>query len=222
MWPISPAKPWAPRCSRTAGHEPAADAGAERDQDDVVDADGRADAATRRPSRRWRRCRRRRRCRSRSRSPRADVERLADRQVRRGEQHAVDARPARGCRRRASPPGRPAPSSAATAAMASRIGTPPAGVGTAGRLAATAPRSSSDDAEHLRPADVDADAASGHAVTPTSARVFSSRSVLRMRTSARRLTKPGQRDDQLDGQVVAHLGAAVARRRTCRPRRWCA
>ena len=43
------------------------------------------------------------------------------------------------------------------------------------------------DPEALRPADVDADRCGSHA----SARAFSSRTVLRMRTSARRFTKPG-------------------------------
>ena len=41
MWPNSPAKPLRPRTQLAVDDQPAADAGAERDQDDVVDAGAR-------------------------------------------------------------------------------------------------------------------------------------------------------------------------------------
>ena len=48
-----------------------------------------------------------------------------------------------------------------------------------------------DDTEALRAADVDAEVPGGHPPAQLSARVLSSRTEFRMRTSARRLTKPG-------------------------------
>ena len=69
-------------------------------------------------------------------------------------------------------------------------------------------------AEALRPADVDADVRPDPSRGPrhASACALSSLMALRIRRSARRLTKPGQRHDELDGEVVAHLRATVGRR----------
>ena len=122
----------------------------------------------------------------------AHVERLVDVQVRSGQQHAPaldqsgdpDAEPGTGAVGTQFDGHRGDGVEDGRAALRCR---PPG-------LTQDRPGLVDDDTEHLRPAHVDTDVGHGHApaVTPTSARVFSSRKVLRMRTSARRLTKPGR------------------------------
>ncbi len=168
---------------RTAGDQPTADAGAERDEHDVVDAGRRAEAPL--GERGARRVVVDRDVASEALlQAAADVDRFGDRQVRRGEQDATAL---------------DEPGDADTdgdvvvrrAQLAHDLGDRvedrhPARGRRAAALVDDRPVVAEDHTEDLGAADVDTDG--GHSV---SARDFSSRNVLRMRTSARRLTNPG-------------------------------